>query len=237
MDWLFSAAYMLTRGVLRKHNPCGLGGRAASKVQECPSYFPNLPSLIPRIARESKRPSATNKREPSPYATKHAWPHTNNGPPSHCKLSGTYKELQMNTKRLTLAVTLTGLLLGLTAVASAQGFDYIADPPHVAVSPSTVIPDGVPYCNTSSGLQLICYGPSFLRKAYNFPSNLDGTGKRFSLWTPSAVLRLRPTSPSSTASSASRLRRPLRYSARKDVRHRAPITSCTARLVGVSRPA
>jgi subtilase family serine protease len=83
----------------------------------------------------------------------------------------------MNTKRLTLAVMLTGLLLGLTGVARAQDFNYVVDPPHVAVAPSTVIPNGLPYCNTSSGLQLICYGPSFIRKAYNFPSNLDGTGQ------------------------------------------------------------
>lgn len=83
----------------------------------------------------------------------------------------------MKTKKLTLAATLTGLLLGLTAVARAQDFNYVADPPHVAVNPSTVIPDGLPYCNTSSGLQLICYGPSFIRRAYNFPSNLDGTGQ------------------------------------------------------------
>jgi subtilase family serine protease len=37
----------------------------------------------------------------------------------------------------------------------------------------------MPYCGTGSGLQLICYGPSFVRKAYNFPSPsvLDGRGQ------------------------------------------------------------
>jgi subtilase family serine protease len=81
----------------------------------------------------------------------------------------------MGTKRLTLVATLASLLL--TAVAGAQDFEYIANPPYVAVSPDTAIPDGLPYCNTGSGLQLICYGPSFIRTAYNFPSNLDGTGQ------------------------------------------------------------
>ena len=84
----------------------------------------------------------------------------------------------MNTKRVILAATFIGLLLvGMAGVAAAQDFNYIADPPYVAVSPSTAIPDGLPYCNTGSGLKLICYGPSFLRKAYTFPSNLDGTGQ------------------------------------------------------------
>jgi subtilase family serine protease len=82
----------------------------------------------------------------------------------------------MNTKTLILAATFMCLLLVVLGdVAAAQDIEYIADPPHVAVSPSTVIPDGLPYCN--AGLQIICYGPSFLKKAYNFPSNLDGSGQ------------------------------------------------------------
>lgn len=83
----------------------------------------------------------------------------------------------MRTTRVLLAAAFTYLLLGLVSVATAQDFNYIADPPYVAVSPDTAIPDGLPYCGTGSGLKLICYGPSFLRKAYSFPSNLDGTGQ------------------------------------------------------------
>jgi subtilase family serine protease len=65
--------------------------------------------------------------------------------------------------------------------AGQDDFDYIAGPPYVQVaSPATVIPDGLPYCRTGSvatGLRLICYAPSFVRTAYNYPSNLDGTGQ------------------------------------------------------------
>lgn len=83
----------------------------------------------------------------------------------------------MNTKRLTLQVTFVVLLCGLAGVAAAQGINYVARPPYVQLSPNIVIPNGLPYCGTSSGLTLICYGPSFIRTAYNFPSNLDGTGQ------------------------------------------------------------
>jgi len=55
-------------------------------------------------------------------------------------------------------------------------FEYIVNPPHVAVSPGTVIPDALPFCRTSSG-PLICYPPSFIRAAYNFPQTPDGTGQ------------------------------------------------------------
>ncbi len=82
----------------------------------------------------------------------------------------------MKRKLLPLASSLIAwLFFGLAGICSAQDFNYIADPPHVQVSPNTVIPDGLPYCN--AGITLICYGPSFIKKAYNFPSDLDGTGQ------------------------------------------------------------
>jgi subtilase family serine protease len=80
----------------------------------------------------------------------------------------------MNVRRVVLHVTLAGLFLaGLSGVAKAQ--DYIANPPYMVVSPKVVIPDGMPFCN--AGLQIICYGPSFIKTAYNFPAGLDGTGQ------------------------------------------------------------
>ena len=47
----------------------------------------------------------------------------------------------------------------------------------VQVSPDTVIPAAVPLCKTSGGLYLVCYTPTFIRTAYNYPTNLDGTGQ------------------------------------------------------------
>src|ERR1700747_436615 len=87
------------------------------------------------------------------------------------------EEFEMSAKKLTLYVTLTCLLLGLPCLANAQGFEYIANPPYAEVGPATVIPDGLPYCASSSGLKLICYSPNFIKAAYNYPSILDGTGQ------------------------------------------------------------
>ena len=65
----------------------------------------------------------------------------------------------------------------LSAAQAVQGasddFDYIARPPTVQVSSNTVVPDGLPFC----GAGLVCYAPSFVRTAYNFPASLDGTGQ------------------------------------------------------------
>ncbi len=79
---------------------------------------------------------------------------------------------------LAAAVVVIGSLLFVVAGASAQGdFIYRKDPPRAEISSGTVIPDAVPFCKTGSGLVLTCYSPNFVRTAYNFPSNLDGTGQ------------------------------------------------------------
>jgi subtilase family serine protease len=61
----------------------------------------------------------------------------------------------------------------LTKTSTAQDFNYRANPPRVKVGSGTAIPQGVPFC--SGGL--ICYPPSLIRDAYNFPSTLDGAGQ------------------------------------------------------------
>lgn len=59
------------------------------------------------------------------------------------------------------------------ARAAAEDFDYIARPPNVQVTSGTVAPNGLPFCHSG----LVCYEPSFVRAAYNFPSTLDGRGQ------------------------------------------------------------
>jgi hypothetical protein len=69
----------------------------------------------------------------------------------------------MNTKTLILAATFMCLLLVVLGdVAAAQDIEYIADPPHVAVSPSTVIPDGLP--TATLGSKSSATGRVFLRR-------------------------------------------------------------------------
>src|SRR5437016_10214201 len=63
---------------------------------------------------------------------------------------------------------------GLEASSVAGGdFDYIARPPHVQVISGTIAPDGLPFCRSG----LVCYTPSFVRSAYNFPAALNGAGQ------------------------------------------------------------
>jgi subtilase family serine protease len=74
---------------------------------------------------------------------------------------------------LIYAFATTLVCCGLTKTSTAQDFNYIANPPQVAVSPDTVSP-GIHFgCETTQ----LCYRPSAIRSAYNFPSDLDGTGQ------------------------------------------------------------
>src|SRR5713226_2501492 len=59
------------------------------------------------------------------------------------------------------------------ALVGPADFNYIANPPNVQVTSGEVAPDGLPYCSST----FVCYAPSFVRKAYNFPSTLDGSGQ------------------------------------------------------------
>jgi subtilase family serine protease len=45
----------------------------------------------------------------------------------------------------------------------------------VQVSSSMVLPDTVPFCSNHG--HLMCYTPQDIKKAYNYPSNLDGSGQ------------------------------------------------------------
>jgi len=78
--------------------------------------------------------------------------------------------------RVSLVVCLAALA-GAISVRAQGDFIYPKRVPHVQVDPSMNLPDAIPFCRTGSGLRLICYGPSFVRKAYNFPSTLDGAGQ------------------------------------------------------------
>jgi subtilase family serine protease len=75
-----------------------------------------------------------------------------------------------------IAVFVGALIFGLSGVCVAEDFNYIANPPRVQVS-ADITPNGLPFCRSASLGSLICYSPNFVRTAYNFPSNLDGTGQ------------------------------------------------------------
>ena len=62
---------------------------------------------------------------------------------------------------------------------------FIANPPHILLDASfnpTMGPNGgfiggVPFCHSGSLGTVLCYTPSFLKKAYDFPSGLTGAGQ------------------------------------------------------------
>jgi subtilase family serine protease len=81
--------------------------------------------------------------------------------------------------RTYIAVLISIILLTsyIPIVFSDANIYYQVHPHYALVSPDGSLPQSIPFCRTRTGILLICYSPSFLKKAYNFPSNLDGSGQ------------------------------------------------------------
>src|SRR5256712_2266602 len=67
--------------------------------------------------------------------------------------------------------------LGVGAVVS--DFPYHPSLSDVQLGPATTLPQGLPLCKSASLGNIVCYSPSFIKKAYEFPSTstLDGSGQ------------------------------------------------------------
>src|SRR5712664_766882 len=79
------------------------------------------------------------------------------------------------------ALVVTGLMLatplGVGGVMS--DFHYQPSLSYVQLGPLSTLPQGIPLCKSLRLGNIVCYSPSFIKKAYEFPSTatLDGTGQ------------------------------------------------------------
>ncbi len=74
----------------------------------------------------------------------------------------------------------TILVLPTLLTVSANSPDFLYIPQHVGiqVSSNTVDPNGIPLCRlVKPPSNITCYTPNFIRKAYNFPSGMNGSGQ------------------------------------------------------------
>jgi subtilase family serine protease len=81
---------------------------------------------------------------------------------------------------LVLMIALTGVWPAAAAgTASSTDWNYIPMNVPIQISSDGTVPNGLPLCKSSSLGNIVCYTPSFIKKAYSFPSTatLDGTGQ------------------------------------------------------------
>src|SRR5437773_9588416 len=69
--------------------------------------------------------------------------------------------------------------MGLGPVTSLFNFNYAPNLSYVQLGPLTTLPQGIPLCKSTSLGNTVRYTPSFIKKAYEYPSTatLDGTGQ------------------------------------------------------------
>src|SRR6267143_4020138 len=85
-------------------------------------------------------------------------------------------------KMLTITALVVASLMLATPLgvgAAMSDFHYTPSLSYVQLGPLSTLPQGIPLCRSSSLGSLVCYSPSFIKKAYEFPSTstLDGTGQ------------------------------------------------------------
>src|SRR6266852_2541008 len=87
-------------------------------------------------------------------------------------------------KQILLVTTIAAILLipGFLSVSgdtTSTDFNYV--PQHIALhlSSGMSLPNGLPLCKSGSLINIVCYTPKFIKKAYEFPSTatLDGSGQ------------------------------------------------------------
>jgi len=78
---------------------------------------------------------------------------------------------------LVVATLMLSAPLGVGAVLS--DFHYSPSLSYVELGPASTLPQGIPLCKSASLGNIVCYSPSFVKKAYEFPSTstLDGSGQ------------------------------------------------------------
>ena len=66
-----------------------------------------------------------------------------------------------------------------TNTSSRTDWNYIPMNFPIQISSTATSPDGLPLCNSASLGNIVCYTPTFIKKAYEFPSTsaLDGSGQ------------------------------------------------------------
>jgi subtilase family serine protease len=67
--------------------------------------------------------------------------------------------------------------IGIGPVTSVFNFNYKPNLSYVLLGPANTLPQGIPLCKSKTLGNIVCYSPEFIKKAYEFPSTLDGSGQ------------------------------------------------------------
>ncbi len=76
-----------------------------------------------------------------------------------------------------LVVTTLMLSAPLGVGTIVSDFYYKPSLSYVQLGPLTTLPNGLPLCKNSTLGNIVCYSPAFIKKAYEYPSTLDGSGQ------------------------------------------------------------
>ena len=78
-----------------------------------------------------------------------------------------------------LAIASIMLVAPVGSAATIGDFNYTVNPIAIELGPLSpnALPNGLPLCRSATLGNIVCYTPKFIKKAYEFPSTLDGSGQ------------------------------------------------------------
>ena len=77
---------------------------------------------------------------------------------------------------ITLA-TAALMLVPVGIITVTASFDYVPGVQYTMLGPLSTQPNGLPLCKSASLGNIVCYSPKFIKKAYEYPTTLDGSGQ------------------------------------------------------------
>jgi subtilase family serine protease len=77
----------------------------------------------------------------------------------------------------TLAIAALMLIPTGVSLVVVTDFNYSPSISYVNLGPATTLPNGLPLCRSARLGNIVCYSPAFIKKAYSYPSTLDGSGQ------------------------------------------------------------
>jgi subtilase family serine protease len=76
-----------------------------------------------------------------------------------------------------LAIAALMLAAPFATASDMSDINYQANPIVMQVTPAGMGVNGIPLCKSARLVNIVCYSPKFIRKAYDVPSSLDGSGQ------------------------------------------------------------
>lgn len=78
---------------------------------------------------------------------------------------------------ITVLAIAASMIIPVGIVTLSASIDYVPGVQYTLLGPLSTLPNGIPLCKSANLGNIVCYSPNFIKKAYEYPTTLDGSGQ------------------------------------------------------------